>query len=151
MSKTLVQNLLKRINYLEAEIEIQKQIAFSTQSGDRKTIECLLTIIAEKKKEISDLRNQIREEDPEEYEKIIIFEKAVEDFKKLASKRSFQNIIGRNVDEDCALELTNGKQISCLVKACDANSNWTVITLSGEIRDYPAEQVVEKYKPPIIH
>ena len=151
MSKTLIQNILKRINYLEAEIEIQKQIVFSVSSNDRKTIESLLAIIAGKKKEIDELRGQIRETDPEEYEKIIVFEKAVDDFKKIATERQFQTIIGRNVDEECSLELIDGQRIECLIKACDIGSNWTVITLNGEIRDYPAERVAEKYQPPIIH
>jgi len=151
MGKPQVQDLLKRINYLEAEIEMQKQILFSRPSQKKDEIEAALQIIAEKKNEINILRDQIKEIDPQEYDQILLFEKAVEDFRKLAAERNFQSIVGRNVGEGCNLELNNGTSVECLIKACDEDSNWTIITMQGEIRDYPAADVAEKYQPPIIH
>lgn len=151
MSKPQIQDLLKRINYLEAEIEMQKQILFSRPSQNKKEIEEALQIIAAKKGEIGQLREQIKELDPQEYDQILIFEKAVEDFRKLATERDFQSIVGRNVGEECSLKLINGTSIECLIKACDKESNWTIITMQGEILDYPASEVAEKYEHPVLH
>lgn len=150
MGKPQVQDLLKRINYLEAEIEMQKQILFSRPSQNKKEIEEALTIVANKKSEIEGLREQIRQLDAQEYDQILLFERAVEEFRKIAGKREFQSIVGRNVGEECVLELRSGESIECLIKACDKHSNWTVITMTGEIRDYTAAEAVEKYQPPII-
>jgi len=151
MSKPQVQDLLKRINYLEAEIELQKQILFSRPSQKKDEIEEALQTIADKKNEIIKLRDQIKEIDPQEYDQILLFEKAVEDFRELAAKRNYQSIVGRNVGEGCSLELTNGTTIECLIKACDQDSNWTIITMQGKIHNYPAADVAEKYQPPVIH
>lgn len=150
MGTPQVQDILKRINYLEAEIELQKQILYSRPSQSKKEIEEALTIIAAKKQDVHDLREQIRELDPDEYERILVFEQAVEEFKKLAAERDFQSITGRNVGEECVLKLNNGKSIECLIKACDIDSNWTIVTMSGEVQDFPSSEVAEKYEKPII-
>ena len=150
MSKPQIQDLLKRINYLEAEIELQKQILFSRPSQKKDEIEEAVQIIADKKKDILELREQIKELDPREFEQIMLFEKAVEEFRTLAAKKDFQSITGRNVGEECSLELINGEKVECLIKACDKASNWTIIAMTGEIKDYPAKEVKEKYQEPIV-
>ena len=141
MSKT--QDLLKKINYIEADIEIQKQILFSIPSEQRADMEKTVRIIAAKKAEIETLRGQIREIDPEEFERIIIFEKAIGEFKELAATKKFSSITGRNINEGCSLALKDTAAIECLIKACDADGNWTIITMEGEIRHFPQASVAE--------
>ena len=149
MSKT--QDLLKKINYIEADIEIQKQILFSIPAEDTTEMEKTITIIAAKKAEIEILRQQIRELDPEEFARILVFEKAINEFKALAKTRQFTSIIGKNINEICQLAMKEGEPIECLIKACDAEGNWSIITLDGEIRHYEQAAVTEKPAESPIH
>lgn len=142
MSKT--QDLLKKINYIEADIEIQKQILFSIPTGQHDEMEKTIAIIAAKKAEIEILRQQIKAIDPQEFERILVFEKAVSAFKLLATERKFTSIVGKNINESCTLTLNEDAAIECLIKACDAEGNWTIITLEGEIRHFPQDAVAEK-------
>ncbi len=143
-------NLLKRINYIEAEIEVQKQILYSVSSADKKEIEKILRVIAGKKDEIAELRNKIKAVDPEEYNRIKVFERAVQDFRKLAAATPFQSISSQNADEPCILSLQNGSSINCLVKACDENGDWTIITFDGEIKQFKQSEIAEEPDPPVI-
>lgn len=138
------QDLLKKINYIEADIEIHKQILFSIPSDNRQEIEKILKVIAGKKEGINQLRQEIKKIDPEEDEWITVFEKAVNDFKKIASEKKFQSIVSRNVDEACSLSLTNRTELQCLIKACDENGDWTIITLEGEIKYLKKDAVAEE-------
>ncbi len=60
MTNTNIQDLLKKINYIEADIEIQKQILFSIPSDQEPEMEKTITGIAAKKEEIEILRQQIK-------------------------------------------------------------------------------------------
>ena len=135
------QDLLKKINYIEADIEIQKQILFAIPSDQREEMEKIIKIIAAKKEEIDKLRKMIQEEDPEEFARILALEQAISEFKILAADKKFSSITGRNIGEDCLLTLQDGERIDCLVKACDAAGDWTVITLDGKIRHFPGASV----------
>jgi hypothetical protein len=143
MSQT-TQNLLKKINYIESDIEIHKQILFSIPSDNRQEIENTLQSIADKKEEISQLRDEIQKIDPEGFKQIAVFEKAVNDFKKIDEEKKFQSIVSKNIGEQCTLSLTNNTEIECLIKASDENGDWTIITLDGEINYFAKEDVAEK-------
>ncbi len=142
MSK--VQDLLKKINYIEADIEIHKQILFSLPSDQQAEMEKTVAIIAAKRAEIETLRQEIRSIDPAEFERIVIFEKAINEFKRLATTRQFTSITGKNINESCQLALKNLPAVECLIKACDVDGNWTIITLDGEICHYEQAVVAEK-------
>lgn len=144
MTKPTVQDILKRINYIEADIDIQKQILFAIPSDQRSEMEKTIAIIASKKQEIEDLRRQIRELDPEEHGRIVAFEEAVAQFKQLAANKKFTSITGRTIGEQCALALYDGSMLECLIKACDDQGDWTVITLDGKLQHYPKMAVAEK-------
>jgi hypothetical protein len=138
-----VEDLLKKINYIEADVEIHKQILFSIPSADTAAMEETIRLIADKKAEIEDLRRQISELNPEEYGRILRFEEVLAEFKTLASTRNFTHIIGKNVNEPCSLKLKDDAPIDCLVKACDAAGSWTIITLDGQLRHFAADMVAE--------
>lgn len=144
MASATTQDLLKKINYIEADVEIQKQILFSIPSDQTKEMEKTVALIAEKRREIEDLRNQIKEIDPDEYERIMIFENAINSFRELASTREFELIVSRDVGGECALEMNDGSRIECLIKACDKDSNWAIITIEGELQQYRKDEVKEK-------
>jgi hypothetical protein len=151
MTHPKTQALLKKINYIEADLDIQKQILFSIPSAEKAEIEKAIGLIAARKKEIEALRQELRQLDPVEYERILTFEVAVDTFKKIAAESPFQSIINRNINEECTLALKNDKNLQCLIKACDENNNWTVITLNGEIKQFPAAEVTEKAPPKTTH
>jgi MoaA/NifB/PqqE/SkfB family radical SAM enzyme len=139
--KSSVQNLLKKINYIEAEVEIQKQILFSIPSGNEKDIEEVIEKIAHAKDEIVKLRKEIEAISPEEYQRIVKIEEASETFKKIAAEEKFTTVASMSTEEACSILLNNGKELPCLIKAKDEGGNWTVITLDGDIRQFGCDQV----------
>ena len=143
MPSATTQDLLRKINYIEVDLEIQKQILFSIPSNQTDEMEKTIALIAEKTKEINSLKEEIKTIDPDEYERIIIFEKAINTFRELASKTKFESIVSREMGGDCALDLKDSANIECLIKACDAIGNWTIITLDGQIKQYTKDQVNE--------
>lgn len=143
MPSAATQDLLKKINYIEVDVEIQKQILFSIPSDQTDEIEKTIKIIAEKTKEIESLREEIKAQDPEEYDRIMIFEKAINSFKELAATTQFESIVSREMGGECTLRLKDTNPIECLIKANDSEGNWTIITLEGEIKQYPKNQVSE--------
>lgn len=144
MTQHKTEALLKKINYIEAELDIQKQILFSIPSAQKTEMEKTITQIAARKKEIEALRQELKEHDPAEYDRILIFEKVVTEFRQIALDTPFQSIINRNVNEECFLALQSGKQVDCLIKACDNEGNWTVITIDGQIQQFLSVDVAEK-------
>ena len=144
MTHPKTEALLKKINYIEADVEIQKQILFSIPSDRQAEMETTLTLIAAKKKEIEVLRQELQRHDPEEFALIVLFENAVAEFRKIAQEKPFQSIVNRNVNEECFLSLHNGTRVDCLIKACDHEGTWTIITINGEIKQFSAAAVIEK-------
>lgn len=137
-----VQDILKKINYIEADMEIQKQIIFSIPSADTDEMEKTLKIIADKKAMIADLREQIKAIDPEEFNRILVFEKASEQFRQLTTEKKFIEITTLSEEKQCSIQPKKGKTIDCIVKATDEAGNFTVITLDGEIIELSKEDVI---------
>lgn len=144
MSKTSVQNLLKRINYIETDLDIHRQILLAIPTANVAEMEKTIQLIAEKQAEIKQLREQIKELDPEEYARIIVFEEATAQFRKLAQEKNFVAIGARSNEHECTLALTNGTTVDCLIKACDADGVWTIIDPAGALLTYQKEQVAEE-------
>ena len=144
MSDQKIQQILKKINYLEAEIEIQKQILFSIPSASKGEIESTIRIIAGRKKDIEELRQQINDENPEEYARIIAFEKASSRFMAIGAENTFTSIVHKQIGQECDIRLADGTIVDCLVKACDEKGGWTLLTAEGEVLQFPREQVLEQ-------
>ena len=144
MSEQKIQQILKKINYLEAEIEIQKQILFSIPSADKGEIESTIRIIAARKNDIEKLRQQINDENPEEYARIIAFEKASSRFMEIGVENTFTSIFHKQIGQECDLRLVDGTIVDCLVKACDEKGGWTLLTAEGEVLQFRREQVLEQ-------
>lgn len=128
------QDILKKISYIEAEVEIQKQILVSIPSDQKADIEEVIRKIAKFKDEIETLRQAMQKESPEEYDTILAIEKSIEDFKKITAEKNLSSIESLTTNPNCSIHLKNGNTIACLVKACDEQGNWTIITTTGEIR-----------------
>ncbi len=144
MSYQKIEHILKKINYLEAEVEIQKQILFSIPSADKGEIESTIRVIATGKDEIEKLRQQINDLNPEEFARIIALEKASAAFMAIGAENTFTVIIHKQIDQECDLRLVDGTVIDCLVKACDKKGGWTLLTAEGEVLQFAREQVLEQ-------
>jgi hypothetical protein len=144
MSNQKIQHILKKINYLEAEVEIQKQILFSIPSADTEEIESTIRIIAARKSEIGELREQINDLNPEEFARIVAFEEASARFMAVGAENTFTSIVHKQIGQECDLRLADGTIVDCLVKACDETGGWTLLTAEGEVLQYTREQVVEQ-------
>jgi biotin-(acetyl-CoA carboxylase) ligase len=140
-----VQDILQKINYIETDIEIQKQILFSIPSNDKSEMERIVAKIAAQKQEISTLRQEIEKIAPEEHQRIVLLENAVNTFQQIAEKRNIKHVQVKQISEDCTLSLSEEVQISCLVKACDEDGRWIIITMEGETKEFSPDEVVEKY------
>ena len=137
MSNT-VKTLLQKINFIETDLDLHRQILVSIPSNDKAEMERVVGIIAEKTKEIEALRAKIKEVDEDEYNKIIAIEQAAENFKQLAKNKKFVLVNTLNETGECYITLNDDSRIECLVAAKEENGNWTILTLDGKTREYPA-------------
>ena len=144
MSYQKIQQILKKINYLEAEVDIQRQILCSIPSANTGEIESTIRVIAERKKEIEGLRQQINELNPEEFARIVAFEEASAKFMALGAEKTFTSMAHKQIGQECDLRLADGTIVDCLVKACDEKGGWTLLTADGEILQFSREQVLDQ-------
>lgn len=133
---TDVKGLLQKINFVEADMELHKQILFSIPSENKAEMEKVVNTIADLKKQISDLRDQIKETDEDEYNKIIAIEQAAEKFRHISKDKKFVQVNTLNEDRQCFITFNDGTRQDCLVAAKEENGNWTVLTLEGETKEF---------------
>ncbi len=133
-----VKGLLQKINFIETDMEVHKQILFSIPSDDKAEIKKVLTTIADQKKQIKELREQIKNIDENEYNKIIAIEQAAEKFQQISREKKFVQVNTLNEQGLCFITLNDGTRLDCLVTAEEENGNWTILTIDGETREYPA-------------
>ncbi len=132
-----VKALLQKINFIETDMELHKQILCSIPSKDKDQMETVIEKIAEQKKQIDALREKIKEIDEDEYNKIIAIEQAVRSFKQIAADQEFVSVRTLNETGQCFITLNDDTRIDCLVAAQQENGHWTVLTLDGETKQYP--------------
>lgn len=144
MSYQKIHLILKRINCLEAEVEIQKQILFSIPSANKGEIESTIRVIAARKSDIESLRLQINDLNPEEFARIVAFEEASAKFMAIGAENTFTDLFHKQVDQECDLRLVDGTIVDCLVKARDEKGGWTLLTADGEVLQFNSEQVLEQ-------
>ncbi len=137
MSDTKIKELLQRINFIETDMEMQKQILFSTPSDDKREMEQLVDKIAGLKQQIMDLRQEIKKIDKREYDKIIAIENGTKKFQELSKNKKYILVNTLNESGECFITLNEGTRIDCLVAAKDESGNWTVLTLEGDAKEYP--------------
>ena len=138
---TDVKGLLQKINFVEADMELHKQILFSIPSENTAEIEKVVNTIGDLKQQIQDLRDQIKERDEEEYNRIIAIEQAADHFRQISRDKKFIQVNTLNEDRNCFITFNHGTRIDCLVAAKEENGNWTVLTLEGETKEYPGSLI----------
>lgn len=143
MMKERVKGLLQKINFIETDMELQKQILFSIPADQKVEMEKTMDVIASQKQQILDLRAMIKEIDPEEYNRIIALEEGTQKFKQLSKDKKFDTVNTLNEQGQCFITLNDGTRVDCLVAAKDDTGNWTVLTLGGEALEYPGGLIQE--------
>ncbi len=138
MSAAEVKALLQKINFVEHDMELHKQILLSIPSDNKEEIQNTIEKIADQKKQINDLKLEIKKIDKSEYEKIIAIEKGSETFRQLSKDKKFVLVNTLNESGECSVTLNNDTRIDCLVAAKEENGNWTILTIDGETKEYPA-------------
>ena len=133
-----VKGLLQRINLIETDMDLHKQILHSIPSADKAEIQETLEKIADQKAQIDHLRQEIKKIDIHAYNKMVAIENASTTFKQLAATKQFVNVKTPDETGACPLTLANGSRLDCLVAAQEQDGNWTIMTLDGEIKEYPA-------------
>jgi len=135
---TKIKGLLQKINFIEADMEVHKQILFSTPKEETAQMEKVLNTIAGLKQQINDLRAKIKEIDPQEHRRIMAIEQAAQTFQKISRDKQFVRVNTLNEQGHCSITLNDGTHLECLVAAQEENGNWTVMTIDGETKEYPA-------------
>lgn len=138
-----VTEVMRRITFLEKDLELRKHILRATPTGDEAQSRETLAIIADIKEKIEACRQEIKALDPEEYHRMIRFEEAAVTFKEHAKGREFVTVIDLNTHHECRIETVEGKGIDCLVKAQDTGGEWLVMTVEGDVILFSPDQVVE--------
>ncbi|MEN8211671.1 MAG: hypothetical protein ABFR31_08125 [Thermodesulfobacteriota bacterium] len=132
-----VKALLQKINFVETDMEMQKQILFSIPTDNKRDIAKIIEKIAGLKKQIADLRQQIKNIDENEYDKIIAIENGTKRFQELSRDKKFVHANTLNESGECFITLNDGTRIDCLVAAKEENGNYTILTLEGEAKEFP--------------
>jgi len=143
MMKERVKGLLQKINFIETDMELQKQILFSIPPEQKGEMEKIMDVIASQKQQIQELREMIKEIDPEEYNRIITLEQGTQKFRELSKDKKFETVHTLNETGECFITLNDGTRLDCLVAAKDDTGNWTVLTLEGEALEYPGGLIRE--------
>lgn len=137
MRSAKIKGLLQRINFIEADMDIQKQILSAIPSNNQKDMEVVIRKIAGQKEQIHSLRLEIKNTDEAEYNRIMTIEQGAETFRRISQDKKFVLVNTLNESGTCFITLNDGTRMDCLVTAKEENGNWTVLTLEGETREYP--------------
>ncbi len=139
--KLKVQGLMQKINYTEQDMELQKQILVTIPSKEEEDIKEVIQNIADLKDKINALKLEIKEIDPDEYNRMMAMEKASDRFKEIAKDKKFEFVKTFGNDGDLAIEMADDKIKNCLVVAKEENGNWVVLTMEGEVLELPKESI----------
>ena len=140
MSST-VKGILQKINFIEKDMELHKQILFSIEADDKDQIERVIKQIADFKAQIEELRLKIKEVDESEYYRIIRIEAGTLTFRKLSENKSFKAVNTLNDSGQCRVTLSSGETLECLVAAQEESGDWCVLTVDGDVRELGASEV----------
>jgi hypothetical protein len=136
-----VENLLKKISYIETDMELHKHILFSIPSDQKAEMEKVMQTISEQKQQIQDLRREIKRLDPDAFDRIIAIEQGTEMFKTLAQDKQFERVDTPDDSGACKITLSDGTDVDCLVAAREKNGDWMILTRDGEVKQFPKGRV----------
>lgn len=138
-----VEQVLQKINFIERDIELHKNILVSLPENKEAEMEEVIRKIVQMKERVDELKRSIAEIDPEVHGQIMKLEEGTKKFQELAASRNFQQVITLDQAGECRIDLVDGRQVECLVKALDDRGGWTGLTHDGEVVEFSVEEVME--------
>lgn len=132
-----VETLIKKISYIETDMELHKQILVTIPSAQKDDLEQVMQTIANQKQEIQDLRQEIKRLDPAAHDRILAIEKGTEMFKTMAQDRQFDRVDTPDDTGMCRITLMDGTDVDCLVAAQEKKGDWMILTRDGEVKQFP--------------
>jgi len=139
--KHTVHGIIQKINFIETDIELHKQILVSIPTGQDDEMKQVIEKIAQLTTKAKKLKDSIKDIDPEEHNKIMKLEKAAEKFKNLSKDKKFTKVSTLDQDGKCTIKLKDGSIIECLVTAQDEAGDWTILTIDGETCCYSPDEI----------
>lgn len=138
-----VEQVLQKINFIEKDIELHKNILVSIPQDQKEEMEKVIRKIIQMKDRVEELKGSIAELDPEVHAHIIQLEEGTRKFQALTAERHFAQVITLDQAGECRVDLVDGRQFECLVKALDDKGNWTALTHDGEVLEFSSEEIME--------
>lgn len=138
-----VENILKKISHIEMDMALHRQILVSIPSDHKDEMHTVIQTIADQKKQVQDLRLEIKRLDESAYNQILAIEKGTEEFKALARGKQFARVDTPDDTGTCRITLNDGTAVACLVAAQEENGNWMVLTRDGIVRQFPGGLVTQ--------
>ncbi len=138
-----VEQVLQKIGFIERDIELHKNILVAIPQDQGEEIEKTIRKIVQMKERVEELKRSIAEIDPAVHQHILKLEEGTRKFQELAATRTFQYVVTLDQAGECVINLIDGTQVECLVKALDDKGNWTALTHDGEVQEYGTEEVMD--------
>ncbi len=138
-----VEQILQKIHFIERDIELHKNILVAIPKDQKEEMEKVINQIVQMKGRVEELKRSIAEIDPAVHAQIIKLEEGTVKFQELASTKNFQQIVTLDQAGECRIDLVDGRQIECLVKALDDRGGWAGLTHDGEVVEYSVEEIME--------
>ncbi len=138
-----VEQVLQKISFIEQDIELHKSILVSIPKDQEGEMEKVIGKIKQMKDRVQELKGSIAEIDPEVHAHILQLEEGTRKFQEVIKSRELRQVITLDQAGECRVDLVDGRQFECLVKAMDEKGNWTALTLDGEVLEFGVEEIME--------
>lgn len=138
-----VGQVLQKIHFIERDIELHKSILVSIPEDQKEEMEKVICEIVKMKERVDELKRSIAEIDPVVHAHVIKLEEGTRKFRELSTTRKFLQVVTLDQHGECRVDLVDGTQVECLVKALDDRGGWTGLTHDGEIVEYGSEEVMD--------
>ena len=138
-----VEQVLQKISFIEKDIELHKKILFTLKPEQKAEMEETMKKIVAMNERVDELKSSIAELDPTVHQQILKLEEGTRNFQELARGRDLQTVITLDQVGECRIDLVDGRQFECLVKAIDSSGNWLGLTHEGDVIEFSQEEVME--------
>ena len=138
-----VEQVLQKIHFIERDIELHKNILVTIPEDQQEEMEKVIREIVRMNERVDELKRSIAELDPAVHAHILKLEEGTRKFQELAATKNFQQVVTLDQSGECRVDLVDGTQVECLVKALDDRGGWTGLTHDGEVMEFSAAEVMD--------
>lgn len=138
-----VEQVLQKIHFIERDMELHKKILVSLPAEKTEEMERVVAEIARMKARVDELKGSLAELDPETHSQVMRLEEGTRKFQEMSKEKNLLQVFTLDQLRECVINLVDGSQIECLVKAVDDKGGWIGLTQEGEVVEYSVEEVME--------